>query len=260
MRGVSVSIQIPAPRTWPLRYVFLVILSITSCATPQGIKDASKNQLKLLDAMNTAAIGLQQGLDEFHSQQNGTIEDWARVQVATDAIEAATRSENGEVTPDSLFVTDRSRIRPLIFGVTRNFDSESQQLTDLQKKTETESTMAKDDGTRQPLQLEASGFALSKDRVTRENAEWATALNASGCGERCSNVHSQALQLLTDETKTAAQIHNDVEILQSQIATMSQIAQATDQWLSIDITLSQAQATQLNTTYKNATAALGKKK
>jgi hypothetical protein len=254
----AISTRIFSSNKWLLSCTFLAVLS--ACATPQGVKDASKNQLKLLDAMNTAAIALQQGLDDFHSQQKGTIEDWARVQVATDAIEVATKSESNKLTADSLFEADRSTIRPLIYGVTRNFAAETHQFSDLQNKAEGQIATAKDDETRHSLQLIADGLHLSKDRVTLERADWTRALNASGCAERCSTVHSLAVGLLTDETNTAAQIDSDIEILQTQIAIMSQIAHAIDQWLSIDVTLSQAQASQLDTTYESAISTLGKNK
>ena len=98
-----------------------------------------------------------------------------------------------------------------------------------------------------------------RNNALRRDATFSSTARSSGCQE-CSLIRRQALTLIGEEQITAAYIDLQIEILEHQIAVMSQVASAVDQWLAIDVTLSQQQADQLDKTYKDAIAALDKSK
>ncbi len=238
----------------------MVWFALAGCATPQPVKDASKKQLELLGAMNKAAIGLKQGLDEFHLQQEGTIEDWARVATATAAIESLNKNEKDkEIAADTLFDKDETIVRPLIDGAATDFSRQETDLKVQQDKMQSDSDQAKDPSEKKKLQLIAANLDAMRNAARRRATAFATAIQSSNCQE-CSQVHGQAVALIGDEQKTAAQVDLQMGILQQQIAVMTQIATAVDQWLSIDVTLSQQQADQLDNTYKDGISALEKSK
>lgn len=213
-----------------------------------------------MEAMNKAAIGLKQGLDDFHSQQKNTIEDWARVETATAAIDSLTKNEEGkEISANGLFEEDADNIRPLIDAAATDFNGQAKSFEALRKQKQTESDQATDREIRTKLQLVAANLAAMRNNAQRRDAAFSSAAQGSGCQE-CSRVRGQALALIGDEQTTAAYVDKQIEILEQQIAVMSQVAAAVDQWLAIDVTLSQQQADQLDKTYKDAIAALEKSK
>jgi hypothetical protein len=247
---------------WPTSLFILVLLCLhlAACATPQGVKDASKKQLQLLGAMNKAAIGLKQGLDDFHTQQENTIEDWARVATAAAAIDSLTKNEEGkEIAADALFEEDENDIRPLIDAAATDFKGQANSLEALRDQKQSEGDRVTDPEIRKKLQVVAANLGAMRNNARRREAAFSSAAQRSGCQE-CSLVRGQALALIDDERTTAAYVDLHIEILEEQIAVMSQVASAVDQWLAIDVTLSQQQADQLDKTYKDAIAALEKSK
>jgi hypothetical protein len=235
----------------------LLCLHLAACATPQGVKDASKQQLQLLGAMNKAAIGLKQGVDDFHTQQENTIEDWARVATATAAIDSLTKKDEGkEIAADPLFEEYENSIRPYIDAAATDFNQQANSLEALRAQKQSESDRATDPVIRRKLQLVAANLSAMRNNAQRREAAFRGAAQRSGCQE-CSLVRGQALALIGDERTTVAYVDRQIAILEQQIAVMSQVAAAIDQWLAIDVTLSQQQADHLDKTYKDAITALG---
>lgn len=274
---------VDAIRRSSLFFVFaaLILALPAGCATPQVVKDASKAQLKLLNAMNGATIGLQQGMDRFHTDQEDTIKDWARIAIATDAIDCLTlpdeacsdkiRASCGDktpdcmrkvarvcarkISPDTLFDSEEDSIRPFIDAATTDFETQAQTFGGLEQKARIQSSSATDAASKRRLALIADNFHMMLGKVRLNEAKFPQSENET-C-PKCAHDRNMALWLLDDEGKTSAEVDLQLQILAQQISVMSQVASAIDQWLSIDVTLSQQQADQLDKTYKDAIGTLG---
>jgi hypothetical protein len=244
-RGVHRTAHIARMLPYASRLALVSLVICASCATPQAIKDTSKKQLQLLDSINKATISLQQGLDEFHRDQASTIQDWARIEIATQTIESLSPTgSTTKITPDALFDADKASIQPLVDGVVADIDLQESDLdARISKATNP---------------LVQSNLQLQKQRLQREKDKWIVAAK-DYCGN-CETTRNQALTLLRDEESTSRVVDLHLEILRAQIQVMSQMASAVDTWLGIDVTLTQDQASQLDQAYKDAIAKLGTKK
>ena len=84
------------------------------CATPSEIKTASRAQIELIGALDDATRSLQEGLSQFHREQEVRIRQEGRMLIARQAINVVVPNVNETATADALFETSNTKVRPWV--------------------------------------------------------------------------------------------------------------------------------------------------
>jgi hypothetical protein len=216
------------------------LVALGGCVTPIEVKQASKAQLELLTALDAAADELQQSLGQFHRSIEARTREEGRIWVAKQAIEVAyPDSSDVTVTADALFKGHKESIQPWIdyAFLSDDIDATIARIKERMKKT-----------TDPALKIQ-----LDNEEQTWQRRKIALAKKPSAVKQ----IEAVIVDDLNGEMKTAAEIHNVLDILRAQIAVMKQMAGRIDAWLAIDVTVTQEQADGLRQAFSAAAGSLG---
>ena len=227
------------PRSAIVFALAMLILILQACATPPEIKTVSKSQLELIDALDSAVSDLQSAVARFHREQADLIRIEGRMLIAQQAIDEATQLDK-EITADQFFKHFETNVRP---WYTTDFGESTVQsrLDELNKQIESESDEVR-----------------KATLVTRRNMlefDLAEPLNKPAGVKSIENTIREGIGR---EQDTARNVTESLRLLRAQIALMKAMQTNVDTWLSIDVTLSDKQARELNEAFVEARAALKK--
>ena len=217
-----------------------VLAGSAGCVTPIEVKQASKAQLDLLGALDTAAATLQRSLDEFHEANRQRILQDGRIRVARQAIDVAyPEGSKAKVTADALFAGHKKTVQPWIDSAFQGTTLDAQ-LHELDLKLQKVTDPA--------LRIQLTN---QKQDIEKRKQELGTPPEAV---QKMAKTVGDALDA---ETKTADSTDKALQILRAQIALMKALASRVDAWLAIDVAVTQNQADALRSSFDAATKALG---
>jgi outer membrane murein-binding lipoprotein Lpp len=218
----------------------LSMMLLAGCATPVEVKTASKAQLSLVEALDTAILDLQQALDQFHSDKEARIKEEGRMLVARQAIDALYPQSQPmkQITADALFESYNANVRPWIDNALlwRDIDD---QIASLAKQIAGTSNPAR----KGQLTLDLQDLQEARARIIQNKPNAVAEIEQVILGD------------LERERQTANSIDQLLEILRAQVAVMKSLATRVDAWLALDVSVSQEQTDSL----KEALVGAGKK-
>lgn len=212
---------------------------LSGCATPSEIKRASRKQLELIGALDDATRTLQQGLNSFHREKEARIRQEGTVLIARQAIDAALKKEPPLYTADEVFKTYKKEIQPWVdYAFTQvEIDAEIQRL-------EGKITKVKDVTLKGALQNDLDDLRLRKATLSQKPPT-------------VREIEAVIQDDITQEKETQKQVNKRLQLLRAQIALMETMATRVDDWLTIDVTITQQQADALKEAFTKAATALG---
>jgi hypothetical protein len=216
------------------------LVALGGCVTPIEVKQASKAQLDLITALDSAAADLQQSLAQFNQSIATRIREDGRIRIAAQAIEVAyPQMSNADVTSDALFKGHEASVQPWIDNalISQDIDATIAQIQDQKKKTTNPALQIQLDNEEQDLQKRKLSLANKPPQV-RE-------------------IEGVIVNNLNSQLKTATEINKVLDILRAQIAVMKQMAARVDAWLAIDVTVTQEQADALRAAFSAAASSVG---
>lgn len=215
-----------------------ILILFQGCATPIEIKKASMAQMELIDSVDSAVMNVQTALDQFHRDKQKRITEEGRMLIARNAINVASSKSNSMVTADQLFNTYKSKIEPWVDNAFKEpFIDE--RITDLEKKIKA----ASDPLLKVAMQNDIDDLKLLKSNLKKKP-------------KPVKEIESIIIEDLNNEKKTAEHNREMLEILRGQVALMKAMHGKVDDWLSIDITVTQDQADALKDSFNSAYQAI----
>jgi outer membrane murein-binding lipoprotein Lpp len=214
--------------------------AVSGCVSPIEVKQASKAQLDLIAALDSAASDLQQSLGQFHHNLEARTREEGRIWVAKQAIAVAyPETSTKEVTSDDLFKGHKEAVQPWI-----DYAFLSQDIDDTIKRLEDRLQKAKDPALKIQLTNEIQTWKLRQARLANKP-------------KAVEEIEAMIVDDLNGQAQTASTVDKTIEILRAQIALMKQMAVQIDAWLAIDVTVTQDQADALRQAVSSATGSLG---
>lgn len=215
-----------------------IAMLMQGCVTPIEIKQASKAQIELINAVDEAVVNLQTALNQFHNQKEARILEEGRMQIAQQAIDVSI-SQTGTVTAtaDELFKYYNKNIQPYIdyaFDIGL-IDAEVKILND---KISKESDPVK----KGLLQMRAQDLDVVKAKFAKKDDEIV-------------KLEESIMKNRNNEVDTAKDVYNNLNILRGQVAFMKMMHGKVDAWLAIDISPTQEQVDKLK---ESVTTAINK--
>jgi hypothetical protein len=213
---------------------------VTGCATPSEVKQASKLQLELIDSLDASAVGLQTGLNQHFAASRALMLEEGRILLAQQAIDQVIADKgNNVITADELFTTFKADIEPYITDAFTAPDLEAVISRRLQKRAELK------DRLREPSLTDAE-----KSRLTAQIDFLSLDINdlklrQARLAQKPESVQALEQLIQADIAKVDATedtVSKRIKLLREQIALMKLLAESVDEWLVIDITISQEQA------------------
>jgi len=215
-------------------------LILAGCATPPEIKTASRAQIELITAVNDATETLNQGLVQFHRDQQARIFDEGRVLIARQAINVAVPDTNSLASADGVFKVSNEKVRPWVDNA-----FSGPEIDAAIAQTQARLNNATNVFVKGSLQNDLDDLNLLKTSLSQKPAEVAQL-------EAIIQQDAQA------ETETSNRVSATLKLLQAQLGLMKAAAVVIDDWLTIDVTLSQEQTDSLAQAFSEAKAALDK--
>ena len=215
----------------------LVSLMLQACATPPEIKAASKNQLELIEALDSAVSDLQSAVARFHREQAELIRIEGRMLIARQAVHDASDLDK-EVTADQFFEHFETNIRPW-------FTTDFTETTVRRRIAELDEQIA--------TETDAIRRAVLVAKRNQLEVEFA---DPSSKPAGIQSIEGTIAEGIARERNTTERVKEILSILRAQIALMKAMQTRVDSWLSIDVTLTQQQAGELNAAFAAAHAAL----
>jgi hypothetical protein len=208
----------------------IILMALAGCAAPVEVKTASKAQLEVIEALDSAIVDLSQALDQFHSDKEARIEEEGRMLIARQAI-AALYPKNKpmkQITADALFESYDANVRPWIDNALlwRDIDAEITSLT-------SQIAGAGDPIRKGQLTLDLQDLQETRARIVRNKPKPVAAIEEVIAGD------------LDRERQTANDVNQLLETLRKQIAVMKSLATKVDAWLALDVSVSPEQADSL---------------
>jgi hypothetical protein len=221
--------------------VFALTIGLVGCVTPVDVKTASRGQLELLSTLDGAVGDLQQSLDQWHQDREELIRQEGRVLIARQAMAAAIppNQENKAITADHLFVSYDRHVRPWV-DYAFLLPAIGEQLTTLTERLET---------TSDPILKGALTNDLEDLRLLQAQIQ--------AKPQPVREIEAIIQDDLSEEQRTATDVHDKLEVLRAQIALMKVMATKVDAWLAIDVTVTQEQVDGLQNAFVAAQKALG---
>lgn len=215
-----------------------IAILLQGCATPIEIKNASKAQMELINSVDSAVTDLQAALSHFHRDKQAHILEEGRMLIARQAIDVTISNGKAKVTAAQLYDTYTKQIQP---WVDYAFSSSSidERITALQKRI---------NATSDPVLKVAMTLDLEDLQVLQANLQ----NKPQGVKELEAIIQND----LDKEIETARQNHKMLKILRAQVALMKAMHGKVDDWLAIDVTVTQKQADALKDAYSSAYQAM----
>jgi len=215
-----------------------IAILLQGCATPIEIKNASKAQMELINSVDSAVSDLQAALNQFHRDKQVHILEEGRMLIARQAIDVAISNDKAEVTAAQLYDIYTKQIQP---WVDYAFSSSSidERITALQKRI---------NATSDPVLKVAMTLDLEDLQVLQANLQ--------NKPQRVKELEAIIQNDLDKEIETARQNRKMLEILRAQVALMKAMHGKVDDWLTIDVTVTQKQADALKNAYSSAYQAM----
>jgi hypothetical protein len=214
--------------------------AVSGCVSPIEVKQASKAQLDLIAALDSATSDLQQSLGQFHHSLEARTREEGRIWVAKQAIAVAyPETSIKEVTSDDLFKGHKETVQPWI-----DYAFLSQDIDDTIKRLEDRFQKAKDPALKIQLTNEIQTWKLRQARLANKP-------------KAVEEIEAMIVDDLNGQAQTASTVDKAIEILRAQIALMKQMAVRIDGWLAIDVTVTQDQADALRQAVSSAAGSLG---
>ncbi len=220
----------------------IIIMMLAGCATPIEVKTASKAQLTVIDALDTAIGDLKQAFDQFHSDKEARIQEEGQMLVARQAI-ATLYPQNRpmkQIIADALFESYNTNVRPWIDNALlwRDIDSQIASLTKQIAGTTDPALKGRYTLALQDLQEVRARIVKNKPAPVAE-------------------IEEVIADDLDRERHTANDIDRLLASLRSQIAVMKSMATKVDAWMALDVSVSQEQADSLKQALIGAGKQLG---
>lgn len=219
-----------------------VIMSLgflAGCATPPEIKASSKKQLELIDSLDKAVQGLDRSLTKFHQEKQALIREEGLVLLARQAIDVVIKGKEGSATADEVFDASNKDVRPWLDNAFRIGDINSQ-IKKLEKRIEE----VQDQDVKGALDNELQDLQLLKDRLESDKPQ------------EVRDIEIRIEDDLKNEQATTKDVSRKLEILRLQIGLMKTMVKTVDDWLAIDVTVSQEQIEALKNQLSKATSVL----
>jgi outer membrane murein-binding lipoprotein Lpp len=214
--------------------------AVSGCVSPIEVKQASKAQLDLIAALDSATSDLQQSLGQFQHSLEARTREEGRIWIAKQAIAVAyPETSTNEVTSDDLFKGHTEAVQPWI-----DYAFLSQDIDDTIKRLEDRLQKAKDPALKIQLTNEIQTWKLRQARLANKP-------------KAVEEIEAVIVDDLNGQAQTASTVDKTIEILRAQIALMKQMAVRIDAWLAIDVTVTQDQADALRQAVSSAAGSLG---
>ncbi len=201
-----------------------ITVLLYGCATPIDIKNASKAQMELIDSVDSAVADMQVALDQFHRDKEARILEEGRMLIAQQAIDVAVSNKAAEVTADELYDKYKDEIQPWVDYAFISSDIDKQ-IEAIQRKI---------DNSDDPV---LKNVLISDYDDLRD-----LKLQLAGKPEDVAELEKIIQEDLENERETAKNNRKMLEILRAQLTTMKVMHSKVDEWLSIDVTVTQDQA------------------
>ncbi len=210
----------------------------SGCATPSEIKTASHAQLELLRALDDSTLALQEGLSQYHGGEGVRIRQEGRMLIARQAINVAATDTNA-ATADGLFETSNKKVRPWVDYAFAEPDIDAAIKKTADRQNQTTNSLLK-----LSLQNDLEDLQLLKAALSQKPKD-------------VQEIEAIILSDLNQEKKASEDVSNSLRLLKAQVALMKAMATTIDNWLTIDVTVTQAQADALKKAFSEAQGALG---
>jgi len=217
-------------------------LFLAGCATPSAIKTASKAQCELIGELDQSLQSLECGLVQFHEDSQEQIRQVGHVLIAKQAINAIVEAggvpttTNGTTTVDTLFENSNTKIRPFV----DNAFFDAGRITQL-----TEAMNATTNDVLRNLLL-AKVNALKRKRA-----------DLSAKPPAVADLESKMEEEIATLQKTERDIQAILDVVRAQASLMKVVATTIDAWLDQDVTITKAQADNLETAVINGQKGIG---
>jgi hypothetical protein len=222
-----------------------ISMLLSGCATPPAIKTASKTQCELIGELDQSVQALENGLMQFHQDNQAQIRQVGRVLIAQQAIKVVMenggipKTTNGTTEVDVLFTNSNERIRPFV-DYAFSGDEISNSIKQLTNSMNAETNRVVSAMLHSKLRgLEVLQASLQK------KPEQVAALEDVIEGE------------LATQAETEKEIKLLLDVVRSQVGLMKVMATTVDAWLALDVTISKAQTENLENAVLDAHKALG---
>ena len=231
----------------PIAVLAMGIWLMTSgCATPPVIKTASKTQCELIGELDQSVQALENGLVQFHEDNQEQIRQVGRVLIAQQAINVIMEppnngipTTNGATTVDALLETSNTRIRPFV-----DYAFSDAELQDEIAQVTGEMNAATNAIARALLHTKLESLTLKQAQLSNKPPAVAQ-LEGVLEGE------------IAKQEQTEQEVKQILDVVRAQAGLMKVMATTVDSWLALDVTVTQAQADNLETAVVNAQKALG---
>lgn len=221
-----------------------IVIVGSGCATPPAIKTASKTQCELIGELDQSIQALNNGLIQFEEDNQDQIRQVGRVLIARQAINVIQESggmptTNGMITVDDLFKTSNTSIRPFVDYAFSDADLKNA----IQQKAEA---------------MNAATNGVIKGILSEDLDE--LKLQQSTLARKPPAV-AELEGILQDEIakhqETEKSVKAILEMVRAQTGLMKVVATTIDAWLEKDVTITKAQADNLETAILNGQKAIG---
>lgn len=233
----------PFRRAGPFVLICLgaAIATLTGCKTPSEIKTASSKQIELIAAARDAAGDLQKGLDRFHRETEQTTLQEGRILIARAAINEASKKGHAGVTADKLFEISNKEVRPWVDNAFAEAGIK-QTIEELQKRF---------DSTTNPLVKGSLQNDLDDLKMTEAFL--------AGKPKEIKALEDILQTEMNGDASQRERLGKVLQMLEAQLDVMGVLAKTVDDWLAVDVTISQDQMDALEKTVLDTTQALDKK-
>ncbi len=226
--------------------VLAVMLMACGCATPPPIKKASQTQCELISELDQSVQALENGLAQFHEDNQEQIRQVGRVLIAQQAINVIMEppnngipSTNGATSVDALMETSNTRIRPFVDGA----------FSDAELKNEIAQVTGK-------MNAATNAIAHALLHTKLESLKLKLA-ELSSKPPAVAQLESVLEDEIAQQAKTEKQVKEILDAVRAQVGLMKVMAGTVDGWLAQDVTVTKAQTDNLETAVLNAQKALG---
>jgi hypothetical protein len=221
-----------------------VALVLSGCATPTAIKTASKTQRELIGELDKSVQALENGLVQFHRDNEAQIRQVGRVLIAQQAINVIIErgglgSTNDFIGVDKYLAVSNTKIRPFVDNA----------FTDAALRTEIEQTT-------KAMNASTNLVARALLQIKLDNLN----LHQSELANKPPKVAALEEVLLSEIARQKETAKNDqrlLEIVRAQGGLMKVLADTVDEWLALDVTVTKEQAENLENSVIAAQRALG---
>jgi hypothetical protein len=221
------------------------LLLLAGCATPPAIKTASKTQCELIGELDQSLQALKGGLAQFEEDNQEQIRQVGRVLIAKQAINVIKESggiatTNGMLGVDDLFKTSNDRVRPFV-----DYAFLDAELTNAIAQKTKAMNAESNPILKNLLLVDLNELKLRQATLIENRPKDVTALEDILQNE------------ISAHEKTEQTLKTLLETVRAQTGLMKVIATTIDAWLQQDVTVTKAQADNLETAILNGQKAIG---